>query len=178
MKKFIPLFLSAILLTGCSSNGYLFGDGWSKSENADAKTSKAQPDERIILASENYNTPTRPFLLNTGWQVTYVNNKKVNPQYSFTLYFRNNIFNQHDFLISGKSGCNSYQGNASLEIMESKIVADSNYMSTQLYCADANLEAIEKKFLDVIFDNKRIEKNGEKSIVLKHYNDTFILEKM
>ena len=187
MKKILlSLGLSSILLAGCSSNGYIFGDGWEddvtkeepkKEEITKTQKSKMQ-DEDIVLATEQYKVPTRPFLLNTGWKVSYINNQKINPQYSLSIYFRNNIFNEHDFLISGKSGCNSYQGNVSIEIMESKLIAETSYMSTNLYCADANLEAVEKKFLDVIFDNKSIEKNGENSIILRHYNDTFVLERI
>tara|TARA_B100000700_G_scaffold298745_1_gene364952 strand:+ start:1266 stop:1817 length:552 start_codon:yes stop_codon:yes gene_type:complete len=182
MKKILLLGTLSILLSGCSSMDWL---GDYSSNSSDKKEEKKEIQQKTIdsekteiKSTNNILVPSTHFLMHSNWKLESVNGKSINPDYHITIHFKNNLYSEHDLLISGKSGCNSYQTTGSVLPLQSKMEVSEQVLSTKMYCADPNLRALEKLFLKVLKDNKKIERHSDKVLYLKHYNEELKFKKV
>lgn len=171
MKKILLVGTLSILLSGCSSMDWL-GDYSDEKSDTKQKEAKVVENEKTkIESTDKILAPSNHFLMHSSWKLEAVNGKQVNPDYNVTIHFKNNLYSEHDLLISGKSGCNSYQTTGSLIPLQSKMDVSEQVLSTKMYCADPNLRALENLFLKTLTDNKKIERHSDKVLYLNHYRD-------
>jgi heat shock protein HslJ len=162
MKKILLgcIALSTILM-GCQTT------------NETYKTSKTNVS---ITATDNMLVPNTHLLKDTSWKLVEFNNKDIENE-MVTIHFQDNIYSEYDLMISGKSGCNSYNGSISINIKFHRIDASKDRVSTEKYCSKPLTRKIENAFFNVLDNNTKFEKHDSQHLLLQDDLSTFIFKK-
>jgi heat shock protein HslJ len=160
-KTILGCIVFSTLLMGCQTT------------NENYKTNKTNVS---IEATDNMLVPNNHLLKNTSWKLVEFNNKEISKEI-VTIHFQDNIYSEYELMISGKSGCNSYNGSMSINIKYHKIDAAKDRVSTEKYCSKPLTRKIENAFFNVLDNNTKFEKHDSQHLLFQDDLNTFIFKK-
>lgn len=176
MKNILSVIMIT-MLAGCSAIDWKDQTENTKQENKNVvlETKELNTEKENYTINKGYTIPNKYALVNTSWKLEYINDHKVIDE-DITLHFKNNLFSEHDLLINGFSGCNSYQITGSVDHVLELLKTDRDVLATNFDCIPEKIE-LERIFLNYLVNNKKIEQIDVNTLKLGHYNNHIILKR-